>query len=336
MEISSVSGQPAQAVPAVTATTRLRQGRRRTRTSGLSRTRVRTAWLFLAPTLLGLAFVAGWPLLRTILLGFTDATLSSTDSYSFIGLENYLVYDNGEWYGLLADGLWWHAVWNTVYITLISVSLETVLGVLVALILHAKFPGRGLVRAAILIPWAIPTVVSAKMWGWMLHDQFGVINDLLMQLHLISSPVAWTVNPDTVLGTIIAVDVWKTTPFMALLTLAALQMLPKDCYEAARVDGIHPVKVFFKVTLPLIKPALIVAVVFRMLDALRIFDLIYILTSNSEDTMSMSIYARQQLIDFQQIGYGSAASTLLFLLVFGLTLAYIFATRLKLDGSGEH
>jgi trehalose/maltose transport system permease protein len=144
------------------------------------------------------------------------------------------------------------------------------------------------------------------------------------------------VNPDTVIGTIIAVDVWKTTPFMALLTLAALQMLPKDCYEAARVDGIHPLKVFFRVTLPLIKPALIVAVVFRLLDALRIFDLVYILTSNSEDTIVMSVYARQALIDFQQIGYGSAASTLLFLLVFGLTLSYIFATRLKLDGSGDH
>jgi len=304
--------------------------------NGLSRQRIRTAWLFLLPMILGLGFVAGWPLLRTITLGFTDATLSSVDDYNFIGFENYLVYDNGQWYGLLADALWWKSVWNTLYITVISVSLETVLGVLVALILHAKFPGRGLVRAAILIPWAIPTVVSAKMWGWMLHDQFGVINDLLMKLHLISEPIAWTVDPSTVLGTIVAVDVWKTTPFMALLTLAALQMLPKDCYEAAKVDGIHPIKVFFKVTLPLIKPALIVAVVFRMLDALRIFDLVYILTSNSEDTIVMSVYARQALIDFQQIGYGSAASTLLFLLVFGLTLAYIFATRLKLDGSGEH
>ncbi|MBV1787675.1 sugar ABC transporter permease [Marinobacterium sp. D7] len=336
MDISTVSGPQARSLPVNRSPRGALQGKKRTGLSGFSRQRIRTAWLFLLPMILGLACVAGWPLLRTFYLGFTDSSLSNLDGANFIGFENYLVYDQGEWYGILADSLWWRAVGNTVYITLLSVSLETVLGVLVALILHAKFPGRGLVRAAILIPWAIPTVVSAKMWGWMLHDQYGVINDLLMSLHLISSPVAWTVNPDTVLGTIVAVDVWKTTPFMALLTLAALQMLPKDCYEAARVDGIHPIKVFFKVTLPLIKPALVVAVVFRMLDALRIFDLIYILTSNSEDTMSISIYARQQLIDFQQVGYGSAASTLVFLLVFGLTLGYIFATRLKFDGSGDH
>ncbi|GGO85532.1 sugar ABC transporter permease [Marinobacterium nitratireducens] len=335
MDITSTTTQGATSAATKRSLRSARKGGR-AQLSGLSRQRIRTAWLFLLPMIAGLGFVAGWPLLRTIYLGFTDATLSSIDSYAFVGFENYLVYDNGEWYGLLADGLWWQAVWNTLYLTVLSVSIETVLGVLIALILHAKFPGRGLVRAAILIPWAIPTVVSAKMWGWMLHDQFGIINDLFLKLHLISEPIAWTVNPDTVLGTIIAVDVWKTTPFMALLTLAALQMLPKDCYEAARVDGIHPVKVFFKVTLPLIKPALVVAVVFRMLDALRIFDLVYILTSNSEDTIVMSVYARQALIDFQQIGYGSAASTLLFLLVFGLTLAYIFATRLKLDGSGDH
>ncbi|MCP8690192.1 carbohydrate ABC transporter permease [Marinobacterium sedimentorum] len=338
MDTSSIGAQGTKTAAKAPALPRLdaSAGRAKAEQSGLSRQRIRTAWLFLTPMMIGLAFVAGWPLLRTIYLGFTDATLSNIDSYSFVGFENYLVYDNGHWYGLLADSLWWKSVWNTLYITLFSVSIETVLGVLVALILHAKFPGRGLVRAAILIPWAIPTVVSAKMWGWMLHDQFGVINDLFMTLHIISEPIAWTVNPDTVLGTIVAVDVWKTTPFMALLTLAALQMLPKDCYEAARVDGIHPIRVFFKVTLPLIKPALVVAVVFRLLDALRIFDLVYILTSNSEDTIVMSVYARQALIDFQQIGYGSAASTLLFLMVFGLTLLYIFATRLKLDGSGDH
>ena len=131
---------------------------------------------------------------------------------------------------------------------------------------------------------------------------------------------------------VIMVDVWKTTPFMALLILAALQMLPTDCYEAARVDGIHPVKVFFKVTLPLIKPALMVAVIFRLLDALRIFDLIYVLTSNSRDTMSMSVYARQQLVDFQAVGYGSAASTLLFLTVALCTVLYITFGRVRFEG----
>ena len=130
---------------------------------------------------------------------------------------------------------------------------------------------------------------------------------------------------------VVMVDVWKTTPFMALLILAGLQMLPSDCYEAAKVDGIHPVRVFFRVTLPLVRPAIMVAVLFRVLDALRVFDLIYVLTSNSKDTMSMSIYARQQLLDFQEVGYGSAASTLLFLVVAFCTVLYIVAGRVRFD-----
>ncbi|HRE53736.1 MAG TPA: sugar ABC transporter permease [Candidatus Competibacter sp.] len=300
--------------------------------SQLTRSRVRAAWLFLTPMLILLAMVAGWPLLRTIWFSFTDANLSDLSGAKFIGFENYLAYNDGEWYGVLADSEWWNAVWNTLKFSVISVTLETVLGLVVALVLNASFPGRSLVRAAVLIPWAIPTIVSAKMWGWMMHDQFGILNHMLMSLGLISSPLAWTASPDLALTAVIMVDVWKTTPFMALLILAALQMLPTDCYEAARVDGIHPVRVFFKVTLPLIKPALMVAVIFRLLDALRIFDLIYVLTSNSKDTMSMSVYARQQLVDFQSVGYGSAASTLLFLTVGLCVVLYITFGRVRFDG----
>ena len=201
--------------------------------------------------------------------------------------------------------------------------------------LDASFPGRTLVRTAVLIPWAIPTIVSAKMWAWMMNDQFGVLNHVLMGLHIIGKPLAWTADPSLAMASVIMVDVWKTTPFMALLILAALQMLPTDCYEAARVDGISPVKVFFKVTLPLIRPALMVAVIFRALDALRVFDLIYVLTSNSKDTMSMSVYARQQLVDFQQVGYGSAASTVLFFMVALCTAVYITLGRVKFDGDGR-
>ncbi len=293
------------------------------RKSHLTRSRVRSAWMFLVPMLIVLFLVAGWPLLRTIWFSLTDANLSNLAGAEFIGFENYLSYYDGEWFGVLADGEWWNAVWNTIKFATISVSLETILGMVIALVLHASFKGRGLVRTAMLIPWAIPTIVSAKMWGWMMHDQFGMLNELFMSLGLISSPLAWTASPDLAMVSVIIVDVWKTTPFMALLILAALQMLPSDCYEAARVDGIHPVRLFFKVTLPLIKPALMVAVIFRLLDALRIFDLIYVLTSNSKDTMSMSVYARQQLVDFQQVGYGSAASTLLFFMVALCTVLYI-------------
>ena len=189
-----------------------------------------------------------------------------------------------------------------------------------------------MVRAAILIPWAIPTIVSAKMWGWMLHDQFGILNHLLVSVGLIDEPLAWTADADLALWAVIMVDIWKTTPFMALLILAALQMLPSDCYEAAKVDGIHPVRVFFKVTVPLIMPAVMVAVTFRALDALRVFDLIYVLTSNSAETMSMSVYARQQLVSFQDVGIGSAASTLLFFMIALITIAYLFLGRKQLAG----
>jgi trehalose/maltose transport system permease protein len=279
--------------------------------------------------LLVLLAVAGWPLLRTIWFSLTDADLSDLAGARFVGLENYLVNDGGEWYGVLADPQWWNAVANTLYFAAISVAIETALGMAIALVLHRSFKGRGLVRAAVLIPWAIPTIVSAKMWGWMMHDQFGILNHMLLGLGLISGPIAWTADPDLVMTSVILVDVWKTTPFMALLLLAALQLLPADCYEAAQVDGIHPVRVFFRVTLPLIRPALTVAVIFRLLDALRMFDLVYVLTPNSPESATMSVLARQQLVDFQQVGYGSAASTVMFFLVALLTAVYLTLSRVR-------
>ncbi|WP_192034940.1 sugar ABC transporter permease [Halomonas sp. YLGW01] len=294
------------------------------------RQRVRAAWLFLIPMLITLAMVAGWPLARTFYFSFTDASLSDTAGAAWIGIENYLVFDDGNWYGILTDPVWWQSVWNTLFFSVVSVSLEVVFGIIVALLLNAEFKGRMLVRAAVLIPWAIPTIVSAKMWAWMLNDQFGIINHLLMTLGLIDAPLAWTADADLSMWAVIMVDVWKTIPFVALLVLAALQMLPKDCYEAAEVDGIHPVKVFFRVTLPLITPALLVAVIFRLLDALRVFDVIYVLTSNSTNTMTMSIYARQQLVEFQDVGYGSAASTLLFLIIALVTILYLYLGRRQL------
>ena len=306
-----------------------RRGRRQG--TKVRRQRVRAAWLFLVPMLVTLAMVAGWPLLRTFYFSFTDASLADTGGANFIGFENYLGYYQGAWYGLLTDSAWWQSVWNTLFFSVVSVSLEVVFGIIVALILNAEFKGRMLVRAAVLIPWAIPTIVSAQMWAWMLNDQFGIINHLLMLLGLIDAPLAWTADADLSMWAVIIVDVWKTIPFVALLVLAALQML-RDCFEAAEVDGIHPIKVFFRVTVPLITPALLVAVIFRLLDALRVFDVIYVLTSNSTSTMTMSIYARQQLVEFQDVGYGSAASTLLFLIIALATVIYLYLGRRQLGG----
>ncbi|TPK40302.1 sugar ABC transporter permease [Mesorhizobium sp. B2-5-4] len=301
------------------------------------RQRVRSAWLFLAPMLLVLAAAAGWPLARTVYFSFTDASLSDLDARQWVDLANYvsvlrmpsgrIIYD-----GLLLDPVWWGAVWNTVRFAVISVTCETILGMVVALVLNAEFPGRGIVRAAILIPWAIPTIVSAKMWQWMLNDQFGIINVVLINLGLIDHKIAWTASADTAMAAVLIVDIWKTTPFMALLILAALQMLPREIIEVARLDGANPWQIFWRVTLPLIRPAVMVAVIFRALDALRIFDLIYVLTPNNAHTKSMSVFARENLFEFDKFAYGSAASTLLFLILALLTILTIRIGRISLDG----
>lgn len=308
--------------------------------SDLQSERLKSAWLFLAPTFLVLALVAGWPLVRTVWFSLTDASLTNLDGAQFVGLKNYLTWitlSSGRtiYRGLLTDPAWWGAVLNTLKFTILSVSFETVLGLIVALVLNAEFKGRGLVRAAILVPWAIPTIVSAQMWAWMLNDQFGILNDLFLNLGLISSKIAWTANPETAMVAVLIVDIWKTTPFMALLILAGLQMVPKDMYEAAKVDGIHPVKVFFRVTLPMIRPALMVAVIFRMLDAMRVFDLIYILTPNNAQTRTMSVLARENLFDFDKFAYGAAASTMLFLIIASITVIYMWLGRVNTDGAAR-
>ena len=296
--------------------------------------KTRTAWLFLSPMLIVLVLVALWPLGRTIWFSFTDANINDLDAAKFVGLENYF----GE-FGLFAnpnntDGFfrseWGIAILNTLKFSAVSVTLETLAGLGVAMLLNQAFHGRSLVRTAVLVPWAIPTIVSAKMWSWMLHDQFGVINQWLVDAGLIAHKIAWTAQSEYALWTVVLVDVWKTTPFMALLILAALQTLPKDCYEAAEVDGVHPLRVFWYVTLPLIRPALMVAVIFRLLDALRVFDLIYVLTSNNNSTISMSGFVRREMIDDGYVGFGSAASTALFLIIGLCTVAYIKFSRLRL------
>ncbi|PHR52763.1 MAG: sugar ABC transporter permease [Robiginitomaculum sp.] len=287
-----------------------------------------------------LLVVAGWPLGRTIYFSFTDASLDLISDARWVGVRNYLEYvdfgdGEGRYYGLLADARWWRSVGNTIWFSLVSVSIETVLGLIVALVLNQQFRGRGLVRAAVLIPWAIPTIVSAKMWAWMLHDQFGILNDMLMRVGLISDPVAWTASPDTAMIAVMIVDIWKTTPFMALLILAGLQMVPGDLYEAAKLDGVSATRVFRKITLPLIMPAMLVAVVFRSLDALRIFDIVYVLTPNTDATRTMSVFARENLFDFDKFAYGSAASTLMFLVIALITIVFILASRMDLEGKNS-
>lgn len=289
--------------------------------------KTKTAWLFVAPMIIVLVLIALWPLCRTIWFSFTDANINDLEAAKWVGFENYYgefgLFGNPNYLTGFWNSDWGVSILNTLRFSVVSVTIETILGLAVALLLHQEFKGRSWVRAAVLVPWAIPTIVSAKMWGWMLHDQFGVINHWLLKLGIISQNIAWTAESDYALWTVVVVDVWKTTPFMALLILAALQTLPKDCYEAAKVDGVHPLRAFWKITLPLIKPALMVAVIFRLLDALRVFDLIFVLTSSSNSTISMSGFVRREMVDNGYVGFGSAASTALFLIISACTIVYM-------------
>jgi trehalose/maltose transport system permease protein len=297
--------------------------------------RTRTAWMFLAPMIVLMALVAGWPLFRSIWFSLTETNINDISASTFVGLSNYYgdfgLFGNANYTEGFWKSDWGVSILNTFQFAIASVLLETLAGLGVAMLLNQEFRGRAIVRTAVLVPWAIPTIVSAKMWGWMLHDQFGLINQLLVDWGFIAHKIAFTADPSYALWTVVAVDVWKTTPFMALLILAGLQTLPRDCYEAARVDGVHPLRLFWKVTLPLIKYPLLVAVVFRLLDALRIFDLIFVLTSNSSSTISMSGFVRREMVDNGNLGFGSAASTSLTLIIFLTAVLFMRAARVRLS-----
>lgn len=292
----------------------------------LARRDHRAAWLFLVPIIVVMLVVALWPLARTFFFAFTDAYLDNPSAYSMIGFDNFIE--------VIQDHSWWVAVKNTLIFTVISVAIETVLGIAIALLVNEAIPGRGLARAAILVPWAIPVVVSTKIWEWMLNDQFGVINKLLIELGFIDHGIAWTANSSLIMGAVIFVDVWMTTPFMVLLILAGLQLISPEIFEAAEVDGIPAWKRFWSITLPMLRPAIGVAVLFRVLDALRMFDLAYVMAASNENVMTVSIYARDRLISFQELGVGSAASTWVFLLV--ALAAIIIIGVLRLDRAAGH
>ncbi len=291
----------------------------------LQKTRLRWARLFILPSILLLVLVAAFPLTATLFYSLTDTNLSDLKTYSIIGFDNYQY--------LFSDRRFQNAVMTTVTFTLISVFLEIGLGTAVALLLNRSFRGRGFLRASILVPWAIPTVVSSRIWAWLYHDRFGFINGILQNFGIIENPIAFMGDPQLLLPAIIAVDVWKTTPFAALLILAGLSTIPKELYDAAAVDGASPMRRFITITLPQLKPAFLITITFRTLDAMRVFDVIYIMQGSNEKTASISIYAREQMVDFQEVGTGSAASIIMFLIISIFTIGYMFLLqRERKDG----
>jgi multiple sugar transport system permease protein len=220
-------------------------------------------------------------------------------------------------------------VGNTLYFAGVSVALEVLLGLGAALLLQRVFPGRGLVRALTLSPWFIPTVVAARMWEWLYNPQLGVVNFLLGQSGIAPEGINWLGHPTLALHAAILADVWKTTPFAALLILAGLQTIPPDLYQAARVDGAGAVQAFRHITLPLLVPVLGLAFLFRMLDALRVFDIVYVLTGGgpANTTETLSIYAYRLSFQTLQFGPGAAVAVVIFLLVLGVSLFSLAALR---------
>lgn len=291
---------------------------RRLKRSPNGLTEAQLGYLLVAPGLLIISLLAFYPILNTFWLSLHRILLQMPFlGRPFIGLDNYLA--------IFQEIRFWRALRNTAYFTVVSVAIELVLGLGMALLMHRNFRGRGIVRASVLIPWAIPTAVSAMMWKFIYNDQLGVANALLMKLHIISSPQAWLGETSTAMFSLIFADVWKTTPFMALLLLAGLQVIPEELYEAARVDGAGVWTRFTRVTLPLLTSTILVALLFRTLDAFRVFDLVWVLTNGGpgNTTETLSVYAYKTLMRYLDFGTGSALAVLTFVCVMLISFFYI-------------
>jgi trehalose/maltose transport system permease protein len=296
--------------------------RKKRRRSNLQRKQTRLAWVLLLPAIAAVGFVAFYPLGQTVYYSFTDQQfLAGIEPTKWVGLENYK--------DLIHDTLFRDAVVLTIKFTLITVIFEFVLGMIIALVVNSGFKGRGVMRAMMLVPWAIPTVVAAQMWKWMYNDIYGVVNDAGVRLHLLSHNVAWISQPNTALASVAAVDIWKTTPFVALLLLAGLQVIPTELYEAARVDGASAWQQFWRITLPLLRPAILVALIFRTLDALRVFDVFNVFFGNRLDTQTMAIFAQDTIVGTGDVGYGSAVCVAIFLIIGLFTVIYVTFMRVE-------
>lgn len=293
--------------------------------NALSDGQSRLAWILLAPTLIVIIFVAGVPVLLSIRESFfttnsgvdpTTGLIASGESFS--GLKNFTDIFTGQnqvtgSYGTMDR--FWNAFLNTTFFTIICVVLETILGVIMALIMAKAFKGRGLVRAGILVPWAIPTIVSALMWK-LIFDSSGVANRIL------GREILWLADSGPSFWAIVVADVWKTAPFIALLTLAGLQTIPAEVYEAAKVDGATTWQQFVRITLPMVRPTLVVAVLFRTLDTLRMFDLPYgMIGAGKYRVETLSIFAYQEAT---QTRYGPAAAYAIVLFIYVLLVAFLF------------
>src|SRR4051794_27888503 len=290
----------------------------RRRSRGLSERRL--AGLMVSPSLLLIALVAAYPILYAIWLSLHDYSVIHPGQKRWAGSLGLRNYTDALWG--IHSGEFWSAVRVTFEFTVVSVILETMLGLAMAMAMHAAFKGQGLLRTVVLVPWAVLTVVTAIMWQTIFDPTLGFVNTVLGAIGLPGDTV-WLGQQPQALFVMIIADTWKTAPFMALLLLAGLQVIPGDIYEAAKVDGATAWQRFTRITLPLLMPALLVALIFRTLDALRIFDLPFVLTKGAQGTNTLSLEAYQTFTANNIIGKGAALAVVTFLIVMAVSFIYI-------------
>jgi trehalose/maltose transport system permease protein len=278
--------------------------------SSRTRSERKLGWMLCAPAVFAMLLVTAYPIIYALVLSVQDLDLRFPEEGGFVGLDNYKT--------VLTSSLWWTDLFNTVFITVIAIAVELVLGMAIALVMYRAIFGRGVIRAAVLIPYGIVTVVAAFSWQFAFDPSTGFVNNL----PLIADDKAWFGDRFSSFAVIIMAEIWKTTPFMALLLLAGLTTIDDGLYEAAKVDGANAWQRFFRITLPLMKPAILVALLFRTLDSFRVFDTIFIMTRGAQDTESVSILGYNQLISRLNLGLGSAVSVMIFICV--LVIAFLF------------
>jgi ABC-type sugar transport system permease subunit len=279
-------------------------------------------YYLVAPTIIIIALVAVYPIIDSIRLSLLDNPLIVSGA-SFVGLRNYMQ--------VIGDPAFKNSVGITITFSVVSVALETLVGFAVALLMNQMFPGRGLVRTAILIPFAFPTIVSGQIWLLMFNAQNGVLTYLMQATHLLAPGDSLLRTPGGLVTASIIIDVWKTTPFMALLLLAGLQVIPNELYEAAGVDGSSRWQQFWTITLPMLRNALLIALMFRLLDALRAFDLFYILTGGGREVQTMALYSYANMFQGTTFDFapGVAAAVILFIICAVVSIIIVATTRLS-------
>lgn len=277
----------------------------------------RTAWLLLAPSLVIMLGVTLWPVLSTFYLSFFNAPTGINQVKTFVGLGNYSA--------MLRDQLFWQTIGRTFYFTIVSVGLELVLGLAIAQLINSKPWGWQFLRFSLIIPWAVPTIVNGAMWHWIYNGDFGALNGLLMQLGLIKHYIPWLTLPNLAMNLVIVADLWHTMPFVALVLQAALAGIPEDLDEAAAVDGANAWQRFWQIRLPLLRPAILVALIVRTVDAFRVFDIVYIITNGGPayKTLTITYLTYLNSFAFGKQGTGAALSFLISTFTIIMALIYI-------------